>query len=795
MRYRLDDLGWFHFEKLVQSLLKANLGLAVQSWGGHSDLGRDAYTRTRLTFPNPSVPSDGPFIFQAKFIQGANSAGAKWRPLLVKAIKREVESIQERRDENKWKEPAHYILLTNAPLTANSRQEIENTLVKELPSSEITTLGGSDICDIIDKHPELRRSFPEILSLRDLNILLTEAVNKQILQRSWAALKESRDLVPVFVPTKAYYMAWTSIQKHFFVVLDGPPEMGKTSIAWTIALGHLLSDWEVIECRDPGEFFASFTHQRQQVFVADDAFGRTEYDPYLGRMWERDLPRVFQCLDSHHHFIWTTRKHILIRALREMDLTNRASQFPDLGEVIVTAEELSQEEKARILYRHSKAARLDNASRELVKNNAVEIVEHAHFTPERIRRFIVELLPELLTKSGAEPLTQEALTEEIVTAIQDPTDRMRKSFRKLDEIHKWILISFLECDYSEEYEVLGARFACHQPLVSSQKFSEMLDDLLGTFLKPEYRPKRLPNRRGNWIHPSYRDLVVDELSADPVYRKSFLEHSSIRGIKLALSQAGGSSGQRQMPLMTTPEDWEIFEQRCHKIANNGDDTELNQLIVLLSGSLSTDESQPMQVPPKIENILRSVCKVCVARWNKQEKPLHYWLVESLLRASGQLSPSPPLPNIEVSWKTSCSEVLREIDRNYVSNPSIVNNWINFSNLIKRYYQKLSISIEFLDCRTEIENRLFELAEEEVENDSSLEDSDSNNEEGSRLMQFARVLSRLDSNGNRTKVISDLTSLSEYYFEEGTFEPDYDRDLYGERDYSEDFDIQELFEDL
>src|SRR5438552_1047060 len=117
MRYRLDDLGWFHFEKLVQSLLKADLGLAIQSWGGHSDLGRDAYTRVRLRFPDRKRSSAGPFTFQAKYVQGANAAGADWEALLRRAIRTEVRSANGRRTQESWEEPKHYVLLTNCPLT------------------------------------------------------------------------------------------------------------------------------------------------------------------------------------------------------------------------------------------------------------------------------------------------------------------------------------------------------------------------------------------------------------------------------------------------------------------------------------------------------------------------------------------------------------------------------------------------------------------------------------------------------------------------------------------------------
>jgi hypothetical protein len=39
LEYRLDDLGWEGFEKLSQALLKAHLGVGVESWGGTGDLG------------------------------------------------------------------------------------------------------------------------------------------------------------------------------------------------------------------------------------------------------------------------------------------------------------------------------------------------------------------------------------------------------------------------------------------------------------------------------------------------------------------------------------------------------------------------------------------------------------------------------------------------------------------------------------------------------------------------------------------------------------------------------------
>jgi hypothetical protein len=171
--------------------------------------------------------------------------------------------------------------------------------------------------------------------------------------------------------------------------------MGKTAIAHTIALLQLAEGWEALDCRIPEDFFRSYDRDRNQVFVADDAFGRTEFDPTLARAWERDLPKLLARVDSRHWLLWTTRRHILVRALREIDLEGGARRFPEPGEIIVQTQDLSIGEKARMLYRHAKAGELRTDFRLAIRKQAREIVKSPHFTPERIRRLIQERLPEI----------------------------------------------------------------------------------------------------------------------------------------------------------------------------------------------------------------------------------------------------------------------------------------------------------------------------------------------------------------------------------------------------------------
>ena len=75
------------------------------------------------------------------------------------------------------------------------------------------------------------------------------------------------------------------LERFGFAVLTGPPEMGKTAIARMIGLAKASDGWEFHECMHPDELWERFARDRAQVFVADDAFGSTEYRPEAAERW------------------------------------------------------------------------------------------------------------------------------------------------------------------------------------------------------------------------------------------------------------------------------------------------------------------------------------------------------------------------------------------------------------------------------------------------------------------------------------------------------------------------------
>lgn len=488
-RYQLDDLGWYQFEMLIQSLLKAVCGLGVESWGKRRDFGRDAFCQLPLSFPDKKL-TDGPFIFQVKFVENANAAGARPGHALVSAVKKEKISIQQRKKTHKWQDPKYFTLITNAPLSADLRIKLKEILIQELPKTEITIWGEGDVSDILDEQQTIRRSFPQLLSLRELDYLIGNILNKSIIERSKSAIEEAKSVIPVFVPTSAYRNCWDTLSKYNFAVLDGPPEVGKTAIAWMIAITQVTREWQAIICNKTDDFFQVYESDVHQIFIADDAFGRTEFDVTHSKEWEKDLDKVLNRLDEYHWLVWTSRKHILERALHEMDLQGDVSHFPDPAEVIVDAGKLTIQEKALILYRHAKAANFEKETKEVVKENAQMITNNSNFTPERIRRFVKEALPQMVTLYEEGKLTKQGISGEIELAITRPTEMMKKSFEKLSDEHKYVLVSLLKSGNNPSLEEVESNYHVFCGNLPKANFGSLVDDLSESFIRLKMEAKK-----------------------------------------------------------------------------------------------------------------------------------------------------------------------------------------------------------------------------------------------------------------------------------------------------------------
>lgn len=438
--YRLDLLGWYQFERLCQTLLTVPYGVAIEAWGGSRDWGRDAYSEGPLRFPRPDHEERGPFLFQAKFVSSAAEKGDRAVTQLKGMLRSEAEKLKGLAAEGDWVMPRHYVVMTNVNVGSSKRSDVTDIIATALPKARVHLLHEPQIETMLDGAPGVRLSFPQILSLRDLGAVIEEVVNRDIANRADALLNHAQELAAAFIPTRSHHRAVETVRRHGFVVLTGPPEMGKTSIARMIALAQASERWDVVNCAGPRDFDRAYRKDERQVFVADDAFGSTEYRPTIAEDWARALPDILPRVGGRHWLIWTSRSAPLQEGLRKLHLQGRAEGFPDPAKVIVQASDLSTPEKAMMLYRHARAAELSAEARCLVRAHAHRIVDHPHFTPLRVRRFVRTRLEDLAA-NGATPADVTRAVEE---ELAEPTLAMAQSFGALGAPAKDLLISLLD---------------------------------------------------------------------------------------------------------------------------------------------------------------------------------------------------------------------------------------------------------------------------------------------------------------------------------------------------------------
>jgi hypothetical protein len=451
--YALELLGWLQFQQLCAQVLELDADVPQGAWEGDADDCRFVRVESGL---GPSLLGSklpGPTLVQCMWIRPGTRAPG------VGAV--DCLTVQQ---PDELRELRSYVLMANGDVAA---PRLGPNVVSEHLRVEV--VGTVELGTRIDACPELRLAMPSLLGLRELDELIPPGAAK----RSSFDRRDAEQLAEVFVPTHAHQRALAILAENRFAVLTGPPEMGKTAMARMIALAKLTDGWEVHECTSPEEVWPALDPAVPQVFIADDAFGSTEYRADAAERWARAMERLLRSLDDRHWLIWTSRPAPLHAALRRLHRERGAERFPAPARVLVDAGDLDASEKALILFRHAKAARLPDSIRRQLRVLGAAIVENRHFTPERIRR-----LSRALSRGQWDVGT--AMRTELTTA----TGAMATSFGTLADEHRDLLVALLDTPPGPvpERELVAALRRHHDGSLSHPP-AELVDRLADHFLR------------------------------------------------------------------------------------------------------------------------------------------------------------------------------------------------------------------------------------------------------------------------------------------------------------------------
>ncbi|SRR5216684_1914195 len=567
LKYRISNVGWYNFELLVQSLLKVIIGPGVTSFGGSKDQGRDAQFAGPAEFPSSKCQWDGNWLFQVKYIDFEERGVDAARSSLKSALRHELQGglVRHRNTNN-------YVLLTDVPLTAQLRDELSQVAADSGFKGNFASVDGKEICQFLDSQSDIRRSYPQLLGLADLDVI----VNRDLYARSQAFLQNWQPRLATYVQTVAHARAMSLLKKTHFIVLDGAPEAGKSTIAAALALIHAAEGFEIIDVRSSNDVFRASDErdiggrkkEKKRLFIADDAIGSINLVAARAEEWSRDLPGIIQQLSKNRLLVWTARRYILEEALATSRLREAEAEFPRPHEVLVKVGDLTYMQKAEILYNHAKQANLSGEHRELIRKYATHIISHENFSPLRMR----ELTTIILKKSAEDSKASNATWETIARFLDNPGDTWIQAYKGLSQSEQTLLSAMLDFDGPAAARDLRANYELRVSRLEQGhlSFADCVARLDHSFLT--VTTSHSGEQSISVQHPSLRDMLLLHLRGDAGARRRYISLASafgLAGMIGGIAERSESENDPQHSLIpVNDEEFALFLERLRNVSQS-----------------------------------------------------------------------------------------------------------------------------------------------------------------------------------------------------------------------------------
>lgn len=306
-----------------------------------------------------------------------------------------------------------------------------------------------------------------------------------------------------------------------------------------------------------------------------------------------------------------------------------------------------------------------------------------------------------------------------------------------------------------------------------------------------------------WIHPSYRDLVIEELSRDALLRVRFLETADLEGVKLAFSQVGGAKGERHLPLLRDADSWAAVQRRCLEMVDRSTPGEISAILRILR-SAAVDASGDVRT--HMARIIGRCCENVRLKWDREKVVLAEAHLREFFEASVLSDQLPAPPPIAPSWTRAYSELRSSItDRSQLLDSAALWEWAKLAAVLAenepRYLRQVGFPQKYVGDVAQV----LSIVTQETEYVVDTDDPEEILAEADRMVDLTTALSTLAAlfpeQRQQIEAAASAASgqedyLRQQYQEMGSDEPEPTYDASEGRSASgPSFDIQTIFSDL
>ncbi len=369
MGYDFSKLHDREFEDLGGDIISKHLELRVEKFKAGKDGGVDG----RFW-----IGDDKEGIIQCKHYLKSG-----YRKLISKLKNEELEKVKDLK-------PSRYIFITSVELSRENKIEIKNIFSPYI-KRDGDVWGQNDLNDFLLQNNEIveRHYKLWITSAKVLDIIYNNAIKG----RSGSTLKEIGENVYKYVRTENHDKGIEILNERNVIIITGEPGIGKTMLADNLALFYVANGYEFCDIEESiseAESLYREYEKKKIVFYFDDFLGSALFEAISNKKDSHIMKFINRVSrDKSKKFILTSRTNIF--NIGESYSPIFKSKNIRKNEFLLKIDNLSEYEKAKILYNHIFFTSLNNDYIDQIYKDKRyrDIIRHQYFNP-RIIEFITD---------------------------------------------------------------------------------------------------------------------------------------------------------------------------------------------------------------------------------------------------------------------------------------------------------------------------------------------------------------------------------------------------------------------